>query len=92
MPKRKKKSNPYWVYILECADSSLYTGITTNIERRFQEHCAGTASKYTRAHKPLHMVYTESCASRSIASKREAAIKKLSRPQKLALIHTGSTS
>lgn len=78
--------SPYTVYIIECADGSLYTGITTNIERRFKEHVAGTASKYTRARIAKRVVYTESCASRSTASQREAAIKKLPRAAKQKLI------
>jgi putative endonuclease len=76
----------YFVYILECKDGSLYTGITTDVARRFSEHQAGTASHYTRAHGAVKMVYTEECADRSTASKRESAIKRLSREQKLLLI------
>jgi putative endonuclease len=76
----------YFVYMLECKDGSLYTGITTDVERRFAEHQAGTASHYTHAHGAVKMVYTEACADRSTASKRENAIKRLTREQKLLLI------
>lgn len=78
----------YFVYILECADGSLYTGITTDVARRFKEHQAGTASHYTRAHKAIRVVYTETCADRSSALKRECAMKRLSRSGKIALIQT----
>lgn len=78
----------YFVYILECADGSLYTGITTDVVRRFSEHQAGTASHYTRAHKAIRVVYTETCTDRSSALKRECAIKRLSKSEKMALIQT----
>lgn len=83
---KKNKSAPYFVYMLECADGSLYTGITTDVERRFLEHKAGTGGHFTRAHKPRRIVYTEEHLGRSSALKREAAIKKLSRAKKLASI------
>jgi len=76
----------YYVYILRCSDGSLYTGITTDPERRLEEHNSGTGAKYTRCRRPVSMVYTETAENRSEASKREAAIKALSRAQKLALI------
>jgi len=76
----------YFVYILECADKSLYTGITTDVARRFAEHQQGEGGKFTRAKKVVRVVYTERKLNRSTASKREAAIKKLSRQEKLALI------
>lgn len=76
----------YYVYILRCADNSLYTGITTDVERRFKQHLAGTASHYTTAKKAVEIVHTETAESKSAALKREAVIKRLSREQKLALI------
>lgn len=79
----------YTVYILECVDGSLYTGITTDMDRRLQEHKEGTGANYTRAKKVKHVVYTETCANRSEASKREAAIKKLTRAEKLEFINRG---
>jgi putative endonuclease len=79
----------YFVYILKCADGTLYTGITTNVARRFAEHKAGKGGHYTKAHGATKMVYTEKKRNRSSASKREAEIKGLSRTQKLRLIRTG---
>ncbi|MEK7600539.1 MAG: GIY-YIG nuclease family protein [Patescibacteria group bacterium] len=76
----------YIVYILKCRDGSLYTGITTDVARRLREHKAGKGGNYTRAHGAMRMVYTEKCGSRSAALKREAAIKRLPRAQKLFLI------
>lgn len=76
----------YFVYVLECADGSLYTGVTTDVARRLAEHKAGTASHYTRAHGAVRMVYTETQKDRSSAQKREAEIKKWSRRKKLVLI------
>jgi putative endonuclease len=76
----------YFVYILECKDGSLYTGITTNVARRLEEHKSGKGGHYTRARGAVKMVYTERKKNRSTASKREAAIKKLSREEKLSLI------
>ena len=74
------------VYILECRDMSLYTGITNDLERRVAAHESGTASKYTRARRPLRLVYQEALESRSEALIREVGIKRLSRTAKLALI------
>ena len=76
----------YFVYIIECKDKSLYTGITTNLERRFAEHKAGKGGSYTRARKVVKIVYTEKYLNRSLASKREAEIKGWSRFKKLSLI------
>lgn len=74
------------VYMLRCADGSLYTGITTDVARRLKQHNAGTASRCTRSRRPVFLVHTEAHASRSLALKREAAIKRLSRQRKLAMI------
>ena len=78
----------YYVYILRCADDSLYTGITTDVERRFQQHLNGTASHYTAAKKAVEIVYTETVESKSDALKREAEIKRLPREKKLQLVET----
>lgn len=75
----------YYVYLLECKDGSLYTGITTDVERRLKEHASGVGAKYTRAKEPVRIVYQEEHLDRSAASKREAEIKKYARGQKLAL-------
>ncbi len=80
----------YFVYILQCADTSLYTGITTDVARRFDEHKMGIGSQYTRAKKVQRIVYIEKKENRSLASKREAEIKKLSRAQKLQLLETSA--
>jgi putative endonuclease len=77
---------PYFVYLLECEDGSLYTGITTDIARRLAEHQSGIGSRFTRAHKAKRIVYSETHANRSLAQKREAEIKKWPRSQKVALI------
>ena len=79
----------YFVYILECSDNSLYTGITTNIEKRLNEHnTSSKGAKYTKARRPVKLVYQEPAQDRSAASKREYAIKKLTRIKKLQLIKT----
>jgi putative endonuclease len=75
----------YFVYILQCKDGSLYTGITTDLARRLKEHKEGTGGHYTRARGARRMAYSEEHPDRSGASKREAAIKRLTRAQKLAL-------
>jgi predicted GIY-YIG superfamily endonuclease len=80
-------SNDNWfVYLLRCADKSLYTGITCDVSRRCEQHNGGTASRYTRSRLPVKLVYQESHGSRSLALKREAAIKNLSRLEKESLI------
>lgn len=74
------------VYIILCSDDSLYTGITTDVDRRFQEHAGGRGAKYFRGRQPLRVVYVEQGHSRSSASIREAQIKKLTREEKLLLV------
>ena len=73
-------------YILRCADNTLYTGMTNDLEKRLAAHNAGTAAKYTRGRSPVELVFVESCADRSAALKREMEIKSLVRGEKLALI------
>jgi putative endonuclease len=80
------------VYILECSDNSLYTGITNNLERRLEEHRAGRGAKYTKHRNPLRVRYTEYRRTKSAALTREAAIKSLARSEKLALIATQPTT
>ena len=83
----KELGNASWVvYILRCADGSLYTGITNDLPRRLDRHNSGTASRYTRCRLPAVLVYQEPQASHSHALKRELAIKGLSRPEKESLI------
>lgn len=79
--------SPYFVYMLECSDGSLYTGIATDVERRFAEHAAGKGSKYVHARGAKRIVYTEWHTSRNEALKRELALKHLSRKEKLSLTH-----
>lgn len=74
------------LYILLCGDGSLYTGITVDVEHRFQMHKTGKGAKYTRGRGPLELVYMEECGSHSQALQREAAVKRLSRQEKLKLI------
>lgn len=82
-----------WVlYILECKDGSLYTGITDHIERRLAAHRAGKGAKYTRGRTPLTLRYVEQCLDRSSALRREAAVKNLTRREKLALCATYTES
>ena len=77
----------WFVYILRCADNTLYTGITTDVARRIAEHNAGKepGARYTRGRGPVRLVYAEEAVSRSAAASREAAIKQLDRSRKLAL-------
>ena len=78
----------YFVYILKCADETLYTGIATELERRIEEHNGSDkGAKYTRVRRPVRLVYSEEYPDRSAASKREYEIKKkMSRAEKLKLI------
>ena len=76
---------PY-VYIVECADGSLYTGWTIDVEKRLKTHNAGRGARYTRMHGPVKLVYSESQPTRAAAMKREAAIKTWPRQRKLKLI------
>ena len=75
----------WYVYMLACADGSLYTGIATDVDKRFAAHKSGRGAKYTRSHPPLAVVYREACGDKGAALRREAAIKKLPRAEKLKL-------
>lgn len=77
----------YYLYILECADGTLYTGITVDLERRVKEHNSlKVAAKYTRARRPVRLIFSKRFRTRSTALKEEFRIKQLSRAEKLALI------
>lgn len=77
----------WYVYIIEASDGSLYTGVTTDVQRRFVEHCGpDKGARFFRGRKPLKVVYTENHPDRSSAQRREAEIKKLTRDLKLELI------
>ncbi len=82
----------WYLYILKCKDGTLYTGITTDVSKRFSQHASGKGAKYTRGRGPLELVYQEACLDHSEALKRELYIKSLSRPMKLELIKNASTS
>ncbi|MGZ9107272.1 MAG: GIY-YIG nuclease family protein [Micavibrio sp.] len=73
------------IYILRCADNTLYTGITNNLQDRLKKHENGTGAKYTKGRGPFTLAYTEQLDSRSLALKREATIKSLNKSAKLAL-------
>ncbi len=78
----------YYLYILECADKTLYTGITLDLERRVSEHnTSKLGAKYTKARRPLKLVYSKKFKTRSLAQKEESRIKKLKREDKLILIN-----
>ena len=76
----------WYVYLLRCADGTLYAGCTTDPRRRLQQHNAGRGAKYTRARRPVSLVYVEQAEDHGQALRREAALKRLSRKEKLALI------
>ena len=82
----------WFVYILRCADGTLYTGSSTDVDRRCRTHNAGRGAKYTRSRAPVTVVFRERCGEKSAALRREAAIKKLTRAEKLALIAAQSKS
>ncbi len=89
--KNRKSDATWFVYLLQCADHSFYTGITHDLLRRLEQHNAGTASRYTRSRLPVVLVYHEPQDSQSHALKKELAIKALSRSQKVSLIELKTT-
>lgn len=77
----------YFIYILECSDKTLYTGITNDISKRVEQHnTSPKGAKYTKARRPVKLLYQETAPNRSEASKREYAIKRLTRLEKIQLI------
>ncbi|WP_416838354.1 GIY-YIG nuclease family protein [Haloferax sp. DFSO52] len=78
----------HFVYVLQCTDGSLYTGYTTDVERRVAEHNAGDGAKYTRGRTPVELVHVEEYDSKSTAMSREYEIKQLRREQKLSLVES----
>ena len=84
-PKARPSGDGWFVYMVRCADGSLYTGIAKDVTRRCQQHNAGTASRYTRSRRPVELVYNEAHHTQSSALKREAAIKALDRREKLTM-------
>jgi predicted GIY-YIG superfamily endonuclease len=85
-PKARPSGKAWFVSIVRCADDSLYAGITKDVKRRCQQHNAGTASRYTRSRLPTKLVWQEAQPSQSSALKREAAIKAMTRREKLTMI------
>ena len=79
----------WYVYMLRCEDGSLYTGIASDVEKRFAMHKSGHGAKYTRSHPPVAVVYREQCSDKGAELRREAAIKKLPRAKKLELTARG---
>ena len=84
--KNQSFTAPWYVYIVRCRDGTLYTGITTDLDRRIEDHNRGIGSKYTAARRPVRLVYSEPQPNRSSASKREAQIKGWPRSKKKSLI------
>lgn len=83
----ERQRKTYFVYMVRCSDNSLYTGYTVNsIETRVKKHNAGLGAKYTKARRPVQIVYTEECSSRQEAMRREFEIKKLSKKEKEAMV------
>ncbi|GMR20023.1 MAG: GIY-YIG nuclease family protein [Gammaproteobacteria bacterium] len=84
-------SHDWWVYIVECADGTFYTGVARDVDRRVEEHNHNTvAARYTRARRPVRLVYKEGARDRSWAQKRESEIKRMTRLQKILLIDGNS--
>ena len=83
--------NKWYLYILRCKDNTLYTGITTDIEKRLEAHRSGKGAKYTRGRTPLELVYREECENHSHALRREWEIKKLARTEKDKLIEAAES-
>jgi Predicted endonuclease containing a URI domain len=85
---KKQQQAGWWVYMLRCADGSLYTGVTTNLQRRLAEHNGERAggARYTRCRRPVALIWQESGHDRCSAQRREVALKRLSRERKLALL------
>jgi putative endonuclease len=81
--------DPWFVYLLRCVDGSLYTRVTNDVIRRCRQHNKGTASRYTRSRRPTRLVHQERQPSRSLALKREAAIKRMSKRAKELLVRLG---
>jgi len=88
----KVKAPGWFLYILQCRDNTFYTGITTDLDRRLDQHNNGTASRCTRSRLPVVRVYHEACANRSEALKRECAVKKLSRDEKDLMVKKRRTA
>lgn len=82
----------WYLYILQCGDGTLYTGITTDVEKRLEAHRSGKGAKYTRGRAPLELLYREPCGTHSDALKRELEVKHLTREEKIILIASKETT
>jgi putative endonuclease len=85
-------SQPWTVYVVRCSTGELYTGCTVDLERRIKQHNAGVGSKFTRARRPVTLVYQEGCEDRSAALRRERQIKGMRRVEKISLTQTASAT
>ncbi|HJW76662.1 MAG: hypothetical protein A2V77_06310 [Anaeromyxobacter sp. RBG_16_69_14] len=88
----KRRRASWCVYVLRCRDGSLYTGITNDLDRRLEQHAAGTGARYTRSRLPVRLVHRERASDLGQALRREAALKRLTRTEKLALVAAGQPS
>jgi len=84
-----ENAGTWHLYLIECEGGSFYAGITTDVERRYEEHVSGKGARYTRSHKPLRLLGCRPCGSRSDALKAELALKKLPKARKLAALLSG---
>ncbi len=82
----------WWLYLIECSNGAFYAGISNDVERRYAAHVAGRGAKYTRAFPPVKLLGVRVYEDRSAASKAEFAVRKLTRPQKLAFISAAKDS
>ena len=85
----EKNSSSWYVYIIECKDGKLYTGITNNLEGRIKQHNRGRGCRFTKYRSPVKLLYNEECISKAMALSREARIKSFTRAKKLELIGAG---
>ena len=81
----------WYVYVLRCADGTLYTGVTNDLERRLADHNAGKGARYTRTRRPVEVVYSEQAADRGAAQRRESEIKRMPAPAKQQMVEAGPT-
>jgi putative endonuclease len=88
---KKRESGVHYVYIVQCADGTLYTGWTTDLTARMDAHNSGAGAKYTRGRRPVRLIYSETLETMSDALKRENRIKKLDRAAKLKLAESGNS-
>lgn len=88
---KKDLNQTWWIYIVQCSDNSYYTGLSNDVENRIKKHNSGKGAAYTRGRGPVKLIYSEKFSSYSEAAKREIAIKKLNRQEKIILISNSSS-